>query len=219
MRQLDIPYFLELQRRLKEIILYVSCHQDNFETYSIKIENLFVDTCAYFDSLCQTFITDKARSGHVFSNSSMVKKLSNKIAGTKFFTMSDYETLLESEFKLSDKEIRLNLYEDHYLGGPMHISNSFQGYKIKPFDKWKNGGSPIWWTAYTKLKHNRLSNIKEATLKQTIFSLGATFIILTIRNEAEFKSGNIIIELYEVFYPLYWKYNGTVLKGTPQFKV
>ncbi|WP_018343404.1 hypothetical protein [Cytophaga aurantiaca] len=218
MRQLDTPYYLELQRRFKDIILYVSCHQDNFETYSIKIENLFVDTCAFFDSLCQTLITDMTVSGHSFSNSLSVKNFSDKISGTEFFNMADYKTLLEREFTMSEKEVNLNIYEDYFFGNPQFLSRPVNGFKIKPFDNWETGGGLKWWTAYTKLKHNRLSNIKEATLEQTISSLGATFIILSLRNEVDFKNGKISIELYEVFYPLYWEFKGKVGTGITMWK-
>jgi hypothetical protein len=214
MKKLDFPYYLELQRRLAEVILYVSCHEDNFGTYSIKIENLFVDICAFFDSLCQTFIVDQVTQKYNFINQSSINKFSSKVSGKVFFTMDDYKKLLEKEFDLSSKEINLNIYEDYFQFNTkmLYEPSNIIGYKIKPFDNWANQKSLKWWSAFTKLKHNRLANIKEATLEQTIYSLGATYIILSLKNQNEFKNGNVMDELYEVFYPYYWQAKGR--KGT-----
>ncbi len=210
--ELDIAYYLELQKRFKEITLYIACHDDNFRTYSVKIENLFVDICAFFDSLCQTFIREKTASS--FSNAASVCCLSDKITGTKYFNIIDYKTLLENAFNLSSKEIILNLHEDYFYGNPAKLWGQMQGYKIKPFDKWSGEYNLEWWQAFTKLKHNRLDNMKEATLKQVIYSLGATYIILSLKNEKKFKDGAITLELYEVFFPQYWKEHGRISSGT-----
>ena len=35
---------------------------------------------------------------------------------------------------------------------------------LKPFEKWEDGKSPSWWTAYNDLKHNKSKNFKKANL-------------------------------------------------------
>lgn len=218
MRQLDIPYYIELQRRIKDILLYASCHQDNFDTYSIKIENLFVDICAFFDSICQTTIVEKNNQGHTFSNAASIRNLSDKLVGREYFNMGDYRSLLEVDLSLSSKELNLNVYEDNFYGNPMnYLPQNINGFKIKPFDNW-GSGSLDWWSAFTKLKHNRLANIKEASLKRTIHALGATYIILSLKNETEFKQGDVTIELYEIFLPLYWQFSGRKMEGIIMWK-
>jgi len=215
MRKLDIPYYLELQRRLEEIILYISCHEDNFNTYSIKIENLFVDTCSFFDSLCQTFINEKHASNHIFANQPLVKDFSNKLIGREFFNMGDYKILLSTEFGLAEKELNLNIYEDVYYGNPIAIfgpQTTLLGYKIRPFSNW-NLSVLDWWASYTKLKHNRIENIKVATFEMILKSLGAVYIILSLKNELDFKNGDISIELYNIFFPEYWEFKGRKMPG------
>ena len=58
---------------------------------------------------------------------------------------------------------------------------------ISPFDNWsktgnyKNGNDSnelSWWTAYTELKHDRLSNRKKATLANSVKSVGALLLAI-----------------------------------------
>ena len=51
-----------------------------------------------------------------------------------------------------------------------------------------------------------MNSFREATLRNALHSLAATFIILTLRNEAEFKAGSVSLELYDLFFPKYWKF-------------
>jgi hypothetical protein len=218
MNQLDILYYFELQKRLKEIVLFISCHQDNYNTYSIKIENLFVDICSFFDSLTQTWITEKKQNGFSFTNEANVVKLNHKLAGRDNFNFGDYKILLEPDFNLSAKEVNLNIYQDNYFGNPMNFSpSSIIGHKLKPFDNW-TVGSLSWWSAFTKLKHNRLSHIKEATLGRTLNSLAAVYIILSLKNEQSFKEGNVSEDIYEVYFPLYWVNSGRKMSGIITWK-
>jgi hypothetical protein len=49
-----------------------------------------------------------------------------------------------------------------------------------------------------------------AKLKNVLHSLAAVFIVLPLRNEAEFKSGAVSLELYDLFFPKYRKFKGRV---------
>ena len=63
---MDIQYYIELQRRMIDIFRYVSCHEKNFDTHSLILENLLEGTCSFFDSLCQTYIREMSASGLTF---------------------------------------------------------------------------------------------------------------------------------------------------------
>ena len=76
----QIPYYLELQRRICNIFRFVSCHEDNFDTYSIMLESLLVDTCSFYDSLCQTFIRQRKLAGHVFRDEASLPDFARKVA-------------------------------------------------------------------------------------------------------------------------------------------
>lgn len=208
---LDIPYYLELQRRMVDIFRYVSCHEKNFDTYSVIMESLLIDTCSFFDSLCQTLIREKSKAGHAFKRESRVGDFKKKVSESEGFCFRDYRELLEGDFVLSKKEINLNLYEDALYSNPMHyLPDAVSGYLMAPFKEWATGSSSPWWKAFTGLKHDRMSNFREAKLRNALHSLAAVFIILTLHNEAEFKAGSVTLELYDLFFPRYWTFKGRV---------
>lgn len=97
------------------------------------------------------------------------------------------------------------LYANPMSYAPKDIS----GYLIKPFKEWggANTSSP-WWRAFTSLKHDRLTNLGDAKMRHTIHSLAAVFVILSYRNEPDFKNGNITPEIYELSFPKYWTWKG-----------
>jgi hypothetical protein len=214
---LDIPYYLELQRRMFDIFRYVSCHEKNFDTYSVVLESLLVDACSFFDSMCQTFIREQSLAGHTFKKQSETKRFTEKASGKEEFNFGDYRALLEDDYALSNREINLNPYEDALYSNPMHYSpDQISGYLVSPFKEWAVSGSGIgspWWQAFTALKHDRLRNFREAKLKNAIDSLAAAFMILTLRNETEFKAGTVPSDLYDLFFPKYWTFKGRLFPG------
>jgi len=60
------------------------------------------------------------------------------------------------------------------------------------------------------LKHDRLTNFRAANMGNTIYSLAAVFVVLTLRNEPAFKAGSVALELYDLFFPKYWTFKGRV---------
>jgi hypothetical protein len=212
---MDIPYYIELQRRMFDIFGYVSCHEKNFETHSVILESLLVDTCSFFDSLCQTFIREKSEAGHVFKHQSQVGDFKGKLSRGADFNFGDYMALLEGEFGLSKREVNLNPYEVDPYSNPLNYApDKIAGYRIVPFKEWAaDPGKSLWWRAFTDLKHDRLKNFRESTLQNVIYALAAVFIILTLRNETAFKAGSVTPELYDLFFPKYWTFEGRVMPG------
>ena len=208
---IDIPYYVELQRRMFDIFRYVSCHQKNFETHSVMLESLLIGAASFFDSQCQTFIREKSLAHHVFTRKAEVKGFKQKVEGSDNFNCGDYRVLLESDFALSKRAVNLNPYEDAMVLNPLsYAPDKINGYPIEPFREWSQGKSLAWWNTFTDLKHERLKNHKDATLIKTVLALAAAFVILTLQNEADFKAGSTSPELYEMFFPMYWKWHGRV---------
>lgn len=213
-----LPYFIDLQNRMIDIFPFVSCHEKNFGTYSIKIESLFVDVCSFFDSLCQTYIYEQHTKGYVFKDVAEVKKFAKKLASVRepkgtckkdeFFNAGDYRALFEGNYKLSDKEVGVNNYDGQLVVDAVQFPpKKADSYVVLPFQEWAEGHSTAWWEAYTKLKHNRLANHREATLKNLIYAMAGTYIITTFREVDVFKLGGIR-ELYRPFLPWYWAVGG-----------
>ena len=208
---LEIPYYIELQRRIVDIFRYVSCHEKNFDTYSVVLESLLIDSCSFFDSLSQTLIREKSLAGYAFKQESQVDDFKKKVSGSAEFNCGDYRKLLEDDFVLYKMEVNLNLYEEAFYSNPMHyLPDAVSGHLIAPFKEWAAGSSPPWWKAFTALKHDRMNNFREAKLRNVIHSLAAVFIALTLHNETEFKAGSVSPELYDLFFPKYWTFKGRV---------
>jgi hypothetical protein len=208
---LDIPYYMELQRRMVDIFRYVSCHEKNFDTYSVTLESLLIDACSFFDSLCQTFIREKSLRGRSFKQESQVGHFKEKVSLKEDFNCGDYRELLEGDFALSTWKVNVNPYEEAFYSNPMHyLPEQISGHLIAPFEEWATGKRPPWWEAFTGLKHDRIRNYREANLRNVLHSLAGVFIILTLHHETEFKAGSVSLELYELFFPKYWTFKGRV---------
>jgi hypothetical protein len=213
-QQLEIAYYMELQRRIFDIFRYVSCHEANFGTYSIILESVLVDAGSFFDSECQTFIRHLASNGYTFKAEANVKDFRRKGEGKDNFNFADYRTLLESDFRVSTMEVNLNPYDDAFFANPaQHIPDKVNGYLLSPFKDWSTGSSSFWWSAFTDLKHDRLSNFRNATLGAVVHTMAAVFVILSINNESAFKQGQISTAAYDLFLPKYWKWKGRVMPG------
>lgn len=165
-QQLEIAYYMELQRRIFDIFRYVSCHENNFNTYSIILESVLVDAGSFFDSECQTLIRHLATNGHKFAGQNNIKDFGRKVEAKDNFNFGDYRMLLEAHFKISSMVVNLNPYEDAYFGNPTQYSpDKVSGYVVSPFSDWAKADTPsFWWKAFTDLKHDRLSNFRNATL-------------------------------------------------------
>ncbi len=207
----DVPYYVELQRRMFDIFRYVSCHKNNFETHSVMLESLLIGAASFFDSQCQTFIRDKALAKHVFKRECEIKEFKKKVEGSEDFNCGDYRVLLEVEFGMSKRAVNLNPYEDAMVLNPLSYDPSkINAFPIVPFQEWGADKSLLWWNTFTDLKHDRLTNHKEATLLNTILALAAAYVMLTLQNEVAFKHGHISPELYDLFFPQYWTWQGRI---------
>ena len=218
--QLEMAYYLELQRRVFDIFRYVSCHEANFKTYSVIIESVLVDAGSFFDSQCQTLIRHLSSERKAFKEELNVKDFKRKAEGKENFNFGDYRTLLEAEFTMSAKSVNLNPYDDAFFGNPTRYApDKVNGFILSPFSDWaKMNIASSWWTAFTDLKHDRLSNFRNATLGAVVYTMAAVFIVLTVHNDAIFKQGRVDIAAYDLFLPKYWKPKGRVFPGHPTWE-
>ena len=128
---MDIPYYLELQKRVFDTLRYVSCHEGNFDTYSIVFESLLIDTCSFFDSICQTLIRERSLTEKPEAHA---RDLDKKTKGSESLNFGDYRILLENKFLLSRREVNLNPYEGAEYPNPLsHGPDAICGHIIVPF--------------------------------------------------------------------------------------
>src|SRR5690348_3898973 len=98
--QIEVAYYMELQRRVFDIFRYISCHEANFSAYSVILESVLVDAGCFFDSQCQTLIRHLVSQGMTFREENNVKEFRRKAEGKDNFNFGDYRALLEADFTM-----------------------------------------------------------------------------------------------------------------------
>lgn len=61
------------------------------------------------------------------------------------------------------------------------------GLSLNPWEQWGQGKSPVWWKAYTNVKHHRHTHFSEANLQNALNATAALFLLLLFfyRHEAD----------------------------------
>lgn len=80
------------------------------------------------------------------------------------WTMIDYKKI-DLAMRLSEYSLRLPIWADVPR-------------EIRPLSHWKKGSSLPWYTAYNSVKHNRITEFKNANLENAVDALGALFVVL-----------------------------------------
>jgi hypothetical protein len=216
---LNVGYYDELQKRLFDVFLYVSCDNRNFGTFSITLVSVFLDAASFFDSLAQTFIRSHVVAGNQFKAESKIDDFRRKIDGNSFFTMDDYRRLLEAEFLFSDKVLNLNTHGDDFYSPPTAcFRDPARCFDVKPFAAWSLDKNPEWWRAFTRVKHDRIQHMEQATLGNTIEAYGAVLVVLTFLHQKFMKSHTRALDTYRLFTPRYWKHRAQATVMHPIFE-
>ncbi len=214
-----LGYYNELQNRIFDIFLYVSCDQRNFGVFSIALASLFLDAASYFDSLSQNFIIERSEAGNGLKSAAAIKDLTRKTKGKSFFTIDDYRACFEAEFAFSVKTLNLNTHGDNFHSQPIaYLSDPTRRCEITPFSEWAKGKNPDWWTAYNGVKHDRIRNMESATLGNTVSALGAVLVVLCFFHERFLMSGSRGMETFRLLTPCFWKLGGSAMIAQPFFQ-
>lgn len=145
--KLNWNYYLALERDLSSTFNYVECCTDNYKTYSIEFEKIFLSICAEFDSVVKDFAVMNSTAKRPCN----IKDAFDLLNGSNSL---DFSTL----------SVRLLLNQGHQLRPLSDWSKG--GYK-------KLG----WWGSYTEIKHDRSSSYKNANLKNCLDSLASLYLV------------------------------------------
>jgi hypothetical protein len=206
---LDVSQYLEFQKRVLGIFPYISCREENFQTFSITLVSVLLDAGSLFDSFAQTFIRCHSDAGLTFEAAGSVPNFQKKLDEKQFFTMRDYQTLFEPEFCFSDKVLNLNVYDDDFYGYPTAcLHSALHQFELKPFKEWGSQSSLAWWKAFTDLKHDRSVHMSKGTLENVLLAAASAFVVLTHFHSDYIKTGAGDLEPFRLFTPLYWRLSG-----------
>lgn len=177
-------YFLELEEQLIETKRYVDFGKSNNKTFSIEFLKLLQATCSEIDVVAK-IIAEWADPEFKSPDNKNIQKWGFVIQKT----YPDVESIA----------VRFN-----------------NDYTIVPWKNWayekyldKNGKTryrlikgketPVWWTAYNKVKHERTSaygseqtNYARANLKNLIYAMAALYILETLFLSALARNGNAV---------------------------
>ena len=94
----------------------------------------------------------------------LMKQLCNSIdPSVSVNNINDYKNLIMVQLAdFADEEVFIERY----------------ALSFKPFEEWKTGVNPAWWTSYNKVKHERNTHYKEANLENTLKAISG--LLLTV---------------------------------------
>ena len=93
----------------------------------------------------------------------ILKSICRELGRTKATCMPDYTDIILNQWKnLPNQKVKMNMIE------------------LQPFSNWKGSPqytAPDWWGTYNHVKHERLTNFKDANLKNVVNSLAGLYIL------------------------------------------
>ncbi|HLP77120.1 MAG TPA: hypothetical protein VK327_09390 [Candidatus Paceibacterota bacterium] len=210
---IDVSFYLEMQKQLFEVFLFVACGQKNFDVFSVKLTSLLLEAGSFFDSLSQSFIRDVHKRGESFGVESNCGNFEAKARGEQNFTMADYRIIFEHRYQFSTLALNLNPYGgDSGLSPLLYRHEKNREFLINPFDAWKDDRALDWWSAFTTLKHDRTANLEKATLRNTLRAFGGAFLVLCFFHEEYLKNGRAQ-DAFHLFTPHHWKLKSLRMRG------
>lgn len=153
--------YSRFERRFRYALEYVPLDKEFDNVWSPRFRELLTQICAEIDS----FFRNMARSKSL--EDSRGRRIVRK--AIDHLNITDYREYFEPIFELSSVEV---LVCDAYG-------------VIKPFAKFARDESPPWWVSYNNVKHNWAEHYAEANLRNTLYSLGALFLLNVLHKESQ----------------------------------
>lgn len=142
-----------LNEELGNATRYVELDEANFATYSLEFTRIILTACSEVEVVCR-HLCDLAypeRNNYFTENKVGMKKLAKSI-------LAKYPKIYQAK-----------------------MSTPRLGEDIFPFAPWKEGCKDVlpWWYAYNRVKHNRGTEYKKATLENAVYSVAGLLVIVS----------------------------------------
>lgn len=85
------------------------------------------------------------------------------------------------------------------LGG-IEVRMARFGLTLVPWEQWAEGRKPVWWEAYTNVKHHRHTHFADASLKNTLNALAGLFVVILLFYREKGRHGQLFPNL-SIFHP------------------
>ncbi len=159
------PYLI-IQKDLEDIFEYIEPSQESLSSYSYRIYELLMRTCIEIEANFKAILSENIFSPQL---NSFNKPILN---------MNIYKKI-NITHRLSSYEVILPIWN-----GTRRV--------IKPFESWKSGISPGWYSAYNASKHDRQDEFKKANMENMIDAIAGLLVLLSSQfYTCEFSAGAV----------------------------
>ena len=151
----------------------------NKNVISIPYQEIIFASCSEIDNLLNLLMAKynidvkKCKNDvHTWDISLFYKALGSETLNSQIKNETDY-----LDYELNKTLISQIKNETVFLDYQLNkiFNNSLT---LKPFEKWEDGKSPSWWTAYNDLKHNKSKNFKKANLENAICASSGLLVLI-----------------------------------------
>lgn len=156
-------YYLSLERSLADFIDNVPLDRQNDHVFSPRLGAIIISASTQIEATFKAIIACKALDIDENIDKLKLERARNAIERNAS-NLNHYREVLEPHLLLSKRVVSIKQ--------PPRVFR-----EVKPFWTFAAGKQPHWWKTYTDLKHSFYSNVKEATLKSTLLSVAALFLV------------------------------------------
>ena len=146
-------YFLSLEQEVIKISPFIWVNRDNFGTYSIELLKIYLSICSEVDVVARL--------------------LCKKIDLNKYNCMTNNDR--ERKNINTYRQIICEHYPEIYR---VKVRSSLYKFSIYPWKKFLRSESPSWWKNYNNVKHSREQFLKQANLRNVLYSLSGLLVLL-----------------------------------------
>jgi hypothetical protein len=180
--------YRSLEARMKDFIDYVPLVSTHLDVYSLKLVSIILETGPEILNSFDLNIFPK-RIGYTDDfcedRKKLLEKEKSRRKSNQSLTYTDYSGFLNKSMSLSTKTVEVMGLHEY----------------IQPFKE----DYPEWWNVYNKLKHDKYSNLKNATMKNTLKALCAlTLLQYQLSDEApdigKFLKSSLFGNEYDIKY-------------------
>ncbi|CAA0098973.1 Uncharacterised protein [BD1-7 clade bacterium] len=185
--------FRVFEREFSAIGEYIAFDDDNFSAYSVKIQELHLRICSEIENVLKRLVHKHFLSEIEVKASWEERKSKDLVKADK---LEEYSSISESLNKKKMTQVDRNLFgfpdfafyleiasENISLDKKSAIFTSMLNSSsdksvVTPFEIMEGSNVPRWWTAYNKLKHDKISNFSKCTLDDLVNSFAGLFILM-----------------------------------------
>jgi len=146
-----IQSFNNIEKSILDFLKILPYSNNNLKAWSPALAPVILDCGSLIDSIFRSLAPPR-------------KTVRGRIWRRKDFDINDFRQLYSRKHNL------INLRTLLYVSPPKLLN---------PFGEWSNSRSPYWWKDYNKIKHDRIANVRLATLGTAIEIASALFEVIS----------------------------------------